>query len=89
MEPWYKVAQPRSEVREGRSFNPNEFAIALAQVVSGRGPEDYRDPQKLSCNRNRRPQGIPWRDHRVACGGGGARRVAGGSAAGSRRNRPD
>jgi len=47
MEPWYKVAQPRSEVREGRSFNPDEFAIALEQVVSGRGPEDYRDPQKF------------------------------------------
>ena len=29
MEPWYKVATPRKEVREGRSFNPNEFAIAL------------------------------------------------------------
>jgi predicted AAA+ superfamily ATPase len=47
MEPWYKVAQPRAEVREGRSFNRNEFAIALEQVVSGRGPEDYRDPQKF------------------------------------------
>jgi hypothetical protein len=29
MEPWYKVAMPRKEVREGRSFNPDEFAIAL------------------------------------------------------------
>ncbi len=47
MEPWYKVALPRAEVREGRSFNPDEFAIALEQVVSGRGPEDYRDPQKF------------------------------------------
>jgi hypothetical protein len=47
MEPWYKVALPRVEVREGRSFNPNEFAIALEQVVAGRGPEDYRDPQKF------------------------------------------
>jgi hypothetical protein len=47
MEPWYKVAQPRAEVREGRSFNPNEFAIALEQVVAGRGPEDYRDPEKF------------------------------------------
>lgn len=28
-EPWYKVAQPRKEVREGQSFNPDEFAIAL------------------------------------------------------------
>lgn len=47
MEPWYKVALPRAEVREGRSFNPNEFAIALEQVVAGRGPEDYRDPKKF------------------------------------------
>src|SRR5207249_1711595 len=30
MEPWYKVALPRTEVREGRSFNPDEFAIAQA-----------------------------------------------------------
>jgi hypothetical protein len=44
MEPWYRVAMPRKEVREGRSFNPDEFAIALEQVVAGRGPEDYRDP---------------------------------------------
>ena len=29
MEPWYKVVTPRKEVREGRSFNPDEFAIAL------------------------------------------------------------
>lgn len=47
MEPWYKVAMLRAEVREGRSFNPNEFAIALDQVVAGRGPEDYRDPKKF------------------------------------------
>ena len=40
MEPWYKVALPRVEVREGRSFNPNEFAIALEQVVAGTAPED-------------------------------------------------
>jgi hypothetical protein len=26
MEPWYKVAAPRKEVCEGRSFNPDEFA---------------------------------------------------------------
>ena len=39
MEPWYKVATPRKEVREGRSFNPDEFAIALEQVVSREGPD--------------------------------------------------
>lgn len=32
MEPWYRVAQPRAEDREGREFNPDEFAIALEQV---------------------------------------------------------
>jgi len=44
MEPWYKVAIPRHEVREGRSFNPDEFAIALEQVVARTAPLDYRDP---------------------------------------------
>ena len=47
MEPWYKVATPRREVREGRSFNPAEFAIALEQVVIGTAPEDYRDPAQF------------------------------------------
>lgn len=47
MEPWYKVATPRKEVREGRSFNPDEFAIALEQVVAGTAPEDYRDPRQF------------------------------------------
>jgi len=44
MEPWYKVAIPRKEVREGRSFNPDEFAIHLEQVVDKTAPEDYSNP---------------------------------------------
>ena len=47
MEPWYRVAMPRAEVREGRSFHPDEFAIALEQVVRGAAPEDYSDPAKF------------------------------------------
>lgn len=47
MEAWYKNTTPRAEVREGRSFNPDEFAIALEQVAAGRGPDDYRDPAKF------------------------------------------
>jgi len=47
MDPWYKVATPRKEVREGRSFNPDEFAIALEQVVAGTAPDDYKDPVKF------------------------------------------
>jgi hypothetical protein len=44
MEPWYKIVQPRAEVRGGRSFNPDEFAIALEQVVAGTAPHDYTNP---------------------------------------------
>ena len=47
LDPWYKVTTPRKEVREGRSFNPDEFAIALEQVVSKTAPEDYRDPEQF------------------------------------------
>src|SRR5882672_4815640 len=47
MEPWYRVVTPRKEVRDGRSFNPDEFAIALEQVVAGTAPEDYQKPEQF------------------------------------------
>lgn len=47
MDPWYKITSPRKEVREGRSFNPDEFAIALEQVVAGTAPKDYTDPKEF------------------------------------------
>src|SRR6266480_883830 len=47
MDPWYKLVTPRKEVREGRSFNPDEFAIALEQVVAGTAPDDYRKPEEF------------------------------------------
>lgn len=47
MDPWYRVVTPRKEVREGRSFNPDEFAIALEQVVAGTAPEDYAKPEQF------------------------------------------
>ncbi|MGE3776317.1 MAG: DUF499 domain-containing protein [Pirellulaceae bacterium] len=47
MEPWHKIVEPRKEVRQGRSFNPDEFAIALERVVTGEAPEDYQDPEKF------------------------------------------
>jgi len=46
-DPWYKVVTPRPEVREERSFSPDEFAIALEQVVAGTAPADYRDPAQF------------------------------------------
>jgi hypothetical protein len=39
MEPWYKIATPPAEVRDGRSFNPDEFAVALERVAAWRGPD--------------------------------------------------
>lgn len=47
LDPWYKVTTLRREVREGRSFSPDEFAIALEQVVGGTAPEDYSDPEQF------------------------------------------
>jgi len=47
MEAWYKIATPRKEVREGRSFNPDEFAIHLEQVIARTAPEDYREPKQF------------------------------------------
>ena len=47
MEPWYKIVTPRKEVREGRSFSPDEFAIALEQVVTGTAPDDYKNPEQF------------------------------------------
>ncbi len=47
LDPWYKVTTLRKEVREGRSFSPDEFAIALEQVVKGTAPEDYSDPAQF------------------------------------------
>jgi hypothetical protein len=47
VDPWYKVVTPRREVREGRSFSPDEFAIALEQIVAKTAPPDYRDPAQF------------------------------------------
>ena len=45
MDPWYKLVTPRKEVIEGRSFNPDEFAIHLEQIVNGTAPDDYKNPE--------------------------------------------
>lgn len=47
MDPWYKIVTPRKEVREGRSFNPDEFAIHLEQIVNGTAPEDYKNAEQF------------------------------------------
>jgi hypothetical protein len=47
MDPWYKVATPRKEVREGGSCNPDEFAMALEQSRRHKAPEDSRKPEQV------------------------------------------
>src|SRR5436305_5526011 len=47
MQPCCTLTTPRKEVREGRSFNPAEFAIALEQVVAGTAPDDYKKPDQF------------------------------------------
>ncbi len=37
MNPWCRIATPRKEVREGRSFSPDEFAIALPGLRANGG----------------------------------------------------
>ena len=44
MDSWFKIVELRKEVREGRSYNPDEFVIHLEQVVAKTAPEDYRNP---------------------------------------------
>ncbi len=47
LEPWYKIVTLRKEVREGRSFSPDEFAIALEQIIAKTAPVDYREPDQF------------------------------------------
>ena len=47
MEPWFKVATPRPEIRMGRSLDPSEFAVHLEQIVSGIAPNDYKKPDQF------------------------------------------
>ena len=49
LDSWYRVVTLRKEVREGRSFRQDEFAIALEQVISGSKevPKDYTDPEQF------------------------------------------
>ena len=78
MEPWYKVVTLRKEVREGRSFSPDEFAIALEQVLADTAPEDYRDPAQFfsrtllyPCAEGTRRHGAPatvWQDREHGAG---------------------
>jgi predicted AAA+ superfamily ATPase len=47
LKPWHQVAVPREDLRKGIPLDAAEFAIHLDQVVDGRAPLDYRDPERF------------------------------------------
>ncbi len=44
MKPWWQVATPHKDIREGR-LDEAVFAADLSDVVQEKGPIDYRDPE--------------------------------------------
>ena len=47
LKPWYQVATPREDLRKGIPLDAAEFAIHLDQVMDGRAPLDYREPERF------------------------------------------
>ncbi len=47
LQPWYKVAMPREDLRKGQPLDASEFAIHLDQVIEARGPRDYTEPERF------------------------------------------
>ena len=46
MKPWWQVAIPHKDIREGR-FDPSVFAVDLGEVTHGTGAQEYRDPVRF------------------------------------------
>ena len=47
LKPWYNVAMPREDLREGRPLDASEFAVHLDQVRDGRAPDVYQKPERF------------------------------------------
>lgn len=47
LKPWHQVATPREDLRKGIPLDASAFAIHLDQVIDGRAPEDYREPERF------------------------------------------
>jgi len=47
LKPWYKIATPREDLREGRPLDASEFAVHLDQIRDGRANEDYQNPARF------------------------------------------
>src|SRR3972149_3254949 len=47
LKPWYKVVEPREDLRAGRPLDASEFAVHLDKVREGTAPDVYRDPKRF------------------------------------------
>lgn len=47
MKPWYKVINPRADLREGKALDASEFAVHLDHVRDGRAPAVYQNPAEF------------------------------------------
>jgi hypothetical protein len=47
LKPWYRVVNPREDLREGKPLDASEFAVHLDQVRDGRAPTDYQKPDRF------------------------------------------
>ena len=47
IKPWYKLATPREDLRDGRPLDASEFAVHLDQIRDGRAPPVYQDPERF------------------------------------------
>lgn len=47
LKPWYKVATPREDLREGKPLDASEFAVHLDDVRNGCAPPDYQKPDRF------------------------------------------
>jgi len=47
LKPWYKLVEPREDLREGKPLDASEFAVHLDQIRDKRAPEDYQSPERF------------------------------------------
>jgi predicted AAA+ superfamily ATPase len=47
LKPWYKVIEPREDLRDGRPLDASEFAVHLDKVREGTAPDVYAKPERF------------------------------------------
>lgn len=45
LKPWYKLIDPREDLRQGRPVDASEFAVNLGRVAALAAPEEYQNPE--------------------------------------------